>query len=235
MSGIAAEVVIAPHPNPQPLVLRQLPDIAFVLQPNIADKPARLFITQSDAGVELVVEGLPVEIILPNGLLMPLRSEADELAGPSLVDIHQGGPFEPGVYDTFEVVFRELTSSSLFVHVRVRLTEEGEVVVEPAVPISIGPCRFSGLPCRGVHDLGLLPYPTLSGAHTEHEQALEWARHEISGGLGMDGTGVVTVRTLDLDHCAIRSSRWWRASPIPKRRRVWSSSSRISRCRCRPG
>jgi hypothetical protein len=74
------------------------------------------------------------------------------------------------------------------------------VVVEPAVPISIGPCRFSGLPCRGVHDLGFLPYPTLSGAHTEHEQALEWARHQISGGLGIDGTGVLTVRTLDLDH-----------------------------------
>ena len=198
--GVAAEVVIAPHPNPQPLVLRQLPDIAFMLQPNLADRPARLFATRSDAGVEVVVEGVPVEIILPNGLLMPLRSEADELAGPSLVDVRQAGPFEPGVYDTFEVVLRELTSSSLFVHIRVRLTEEGEVVVEPAVPISIGPCRFSGLPCRGVHDLGLLPYPTLSGAHTEHEQALEWARHVIVGGLGIDGTGLVTVRTLDLDH-----------------------------------
>ncbi len=198
--GVAAEVVIAPHPNPHPLVLRQLPDIAFVLQPNIADRPARLFATQSDAGVEVVIEGLPVEIILPNGLLMPLRSEADELAGPSLIDVRQAGPFEPGVYDTFEVVLRELTSSSLFVHIRIRLTEEGEVVVEPAVPISIGPCRFSGLPCRGVHDLGFLPYPTLSGAHTEHEQALEWARHDIPGGLGIDGTGLITVRTLDLDH-----------------------------------
>ena len=41
-----------------------------------------------------------------------------------------------------------------------------EVVIEPAVPISIGPCRFSGLPCRGVHDLGFLPYPTLSPDRT---------------------------------------------------------------------
>lgn len=198
--GMAAEVVIAPHPNPQPLVLRQLPDVAFVLQPNIADRPARLFATCSDGGVEVVVEGLPVEVILPNGLLMPLRSEAEEATGPSLTDVRQAGPFEPGVYDTFEVVLRELTSSSLFVHVRARLTEEGEVIVEPAVPISIGPCRFSGLPCRGVHDLGFLPYPTLSGAHTHHEQALEWARHEISGGLGIEGTGLLMVRTLDLDH-----------------------------------
>jgi hypothetical protein len=74
---------------------------------------ARLFVTSSDAGVEVVVEGVPVEIILPNGLLMPLRSEADELAGPSLIDVQQAGPFEPGVYDTFEVVLRELTASSL--------------------------------------------------------------------------------------------------------------------------
>ena len=51
-----------------------------------------------------------------------------------------------------------------------------------------------------MHDLGFLPYPMLSGAHTEHELALEWARHEIPGGLGIEGTGLITVRTLDLDH-----------------------------------
>jgi len=40
--GLTAEVVIAPHPAPEPLVLRELPDLAFVLQPNIPDRPARL-------------------------------------------------------------------------------------------------------------------------------------------------------------------------------------------------
>jgi len=177
--GLVAEVVIEEHPAPPPLVLRQLPDVGFVLLPNPSERPARLFVTQADTGVEVVVEGLPVEIRLPNGLLTPLRSEQDEASGPSLVDLPQGGPFEPGRYDSFEVVLSELGSSVLRVHLRVRLTEEREVTLEPAVPISIGPCRFSGLPCRGVHDLGLLPYPTLSGAHTEDEQALEWARHQI--------------------------------------------------------
>jgi hypothetical protein len=197
--GLTAEVVIAPHPAPEPLVLRELPDLAFVLQPNIPDRPARLYVTESDTGVEVVVEGLPVEVQLQNGLLMPLRSEADEEAGPSLTDVEQAGPFEAGTYDTYKVALRELTSSSLFLHLRVRLTEENEVVVDPAVPISVGPCRFSGLPCRGVHDLGFLPYPTLSAPHTEHELALEWARHTIHGGLGDEGTGLITVRTLDLD------------------------------------
>jgi hypothetical protein len=40
----------------------------------------------------------------------------------------------------------------------------------------------------------------LSGDHTPDELALEWARHEIPTGLGIEGTGLVTVRTLDLDH-----------------------------------
>ena len=197
--GIAAELVIEPHPNPPPLVLRQLPDFAFILQPNFPDRPARVFATKSDAGVEVVVEGLPVEVQLPNGLLMPLRHERAEAEGPSLLDVVQAGPFEAGICDSFEIVLRELTASSLFMHLRVRLTEQGEVTIEPAVPVSIGPCRFGGLPCRGVHDLGFLPYPALSG-HTEHDLALEWRRHEIVGGLGSEGTGLITVRTLDLDH-----------------------------------
>lgn len=198
--GLVAEVVIDDHPDPVPVVLRQLPDFGFTLLPNSSGAPARLFVTQSDDGVEVVVEGLPVEIALPNGLLGPLRSEADEQAGPALIDVAQGGPFHAGDYDTFEVVLSEQRSSKLRVHVRVRLTVEGEVTIEPAVPLSIGACRFSGLPCDAVHDLGLLPYPELSGAHTRHELALEWARHRIPTGLGSEGTGLVTVRTLDLAH-----------------------------------
>src|SRR5690242_15056121 len=46
--GLTADVVIEPHPNPQALVLRQLPDIAFLLRPNTFDAPARIFVTQSD-------------------------------------------------------------------------------------------------------------------------------------------------------------------------------------------
>ena len=198
--GLVADLVVADHPAPPPLVLSRLPDIAFGLLPNDPDAPARVFLTRSDRGVEVLLEGLPVEIRLPNGLLAPLRPEADEQAGPALTDVGQAGPFEPGAYDTLQVFLSDLRESRIRVHVRVRLTEEGEVVVEPAVPISVGPCRFAGLPCRGVHDLGFLPYPTLSGDHTTDEQALEWARHDIPLGLGFEGNGLVTVRTLDLDH-----------------------------------
>ena len=199
--GLVAEVVITHGAlPPQPLVLRQLPDIGFVLLDNAPGDPARIFVTKSDAGVEVVVEGLPAEIQLPNGLLMPLRSEQEEDAGPAAFDTVQGAEFVAGTYDALQIFLSDLSQSRIRVHLRVRLTEEGEMVVEPAVPISVGPCRFSGLPCRGVHDLGFLPYPVLSGAHTPDELALEWARHEIPRGLGIEGTGLLTVRTLDLDH-----------------------------------
>ncbi len=200
--GLVAEVVVT-HPvgpPPEPLVLRQLPDIAFVLLDNAPGAPARLFVTQSDAGVEVVVEGLPVELQLPNGLLMPLRTQQEEDAGPAATDEVQGADFVAGTYDALQVFLSDLRESRIRVHLRIRFTEEREVVIEPAVPISVGACRFSGLPCRGVHDLGFLPYPVLSGAHTPDELALEWARHEISTGLGFEGNGLITVRTLDLDH-----------------------------------
>ena len=64
--GLVAEVVVThAGPPPEPLVLRQLPDIGFVLLDNAPGDPARIFVTQSDVGVEVVVEGLPVEVQLP--------------------------------------------------------------------------------------------------------------------------------------------------------------------------
>ncbi|TDB89410.1 hypothetical protein E1264_08330 [Actinomadura sp. KC216] len=184
--GMFAEVAVKPHPDPHPMALRRMPDLLFLLRPVVPARPVRLFVTQSGAGVEVVIEGLPVEIRLPPGLVTPLTS----------TEVKQGGPFAPGFYDTFEAVLRDVAPSSVFVHLRVRLTEESQVVIEPAVPISFGPCRFSALPCRAVHDFGLLPYPQLTGEHTEHELALEWTRHPITDDLG----GLFTVRTLDLDH-----------------------------------
>ena len=126
--------------------------------------PARLFVTQSDAGVEVVVEGLPVELQLPNGLLMPLRTQQEEDAGPAATDEIQAVPLRRrGPTTRSQVFLSDLRESRIRVHLRIRFTEEREVVIEPAVPISVGACRFSGLPCRGVHDLGFLPYPVLVG------------------------------------------------------------------------
>jgi hypothetical protein len=202
-TGLTADVVVSHvgFAGPRrPLVLAQLPNIAFVLEDTGTDKPARLFVTKSDTGVELVVEALPVEIRVPSDLLRPAYDPTG--AAPLVPDAAQTEPFDPDHYDSLAVTLRDIGHSSIVVRVRVRMTEEGDFVVEPAVPISIGPCRFFlDLPCRGLHDLNFVPSPRLAAGHSEREQALEWARHPLDG-TAAPGTGVLTVRTVDLDETA---------------------------------
>jgi hypothetical protein len=203
--GFSAEVVVKNPVDKEKFYLTQLPEIAFVLQdtpdpPGDPEgyRPARLFLTQSGTGTELVVESLPVEIQIPSVLLAPLRAENDGLADVPLTE-----PFEPGVHDSLAVILRDVTHSSIFVHIRLRMTEERDFIIEPAVPISIGPCRFNGLPCRGLHDLSFVPSPNLRGEHDPGEQALEWTRHTINPVDRFFGdalySGVITARTIDLD------------------------------------
>ena len=151
-----------------------------MLGANTPAEPARLFVTQSDAGVEVVVEGLPVEIQLPNGLLGPLRSEQEEQLGPrARRRRRRPARSKPATYDTFEVVLSEQRSSLAAASTcgcgsprRAKSSSSRRCRSRSGRAVSAG-CRADG-----VHDLGFLPYPTLSGRAHEHELALEWARHE---------------------------------------------------------
>lgn len=201
--GLHAEVVVDNQAvvSPLPLVLHQMPDVAFHLIDTAPGRPARLFVTQSDAGVEAILEGLPVEIKIPSDLLGPLPPKGETLppSGEFEIRTTPDDPlFEAGTLDSLEVMLRSFEPSSIKVHVRVRMTEEGEFVVEPAVPLSIGPCTFVELPCQAIHDLALLPAPYLTG-HEVEEVAIEWARHRLDRWLDPENPGVYTVRTLDLD------------------------------------
>ncbi|HEX6865048.1 MAG TPA: hypothetical protein VF414_19615, partial [Thermoanaerobaculia bacterium] len=200
--GLSAEVVIDNQAvaTVPPLVLHQMPDVAFHLIDTAPGKPARLFITQSDAGVEAILEGLPVEIRIPSDLLGPLPPKGESLPPSGQFEIRTTPDplFEAGTLDSLEVTLKSFEPSSIKVHVRVRMTEEGEFVVEPAVPLSIGPCTFVELPCRAIHDLALLPAPHLTG-HELEEVAVEWARHRLDRTLDPENPGVYAVRTLDLD------------------------------------
>lgn len=207
--GLTADVVIShlglPPTEISTLVLNGLFDMPFTLIETAPGKPARLFVTKSERGLELVIEGLAVEMQVPTDLLGPLRSEGEEQGSPG------GGPdvtltsepFEAGVYDSLAIVLREPLPSLLRMHVKLRVTEEWDFILEPAVPISLGPCRFMGLPCTAVHDLAFVPSPTLRGDHHPTEQALEWTRHTINPielyGEHIAHVGLVTARTLDLD------------------------------------
>ena len=199
--GLVAEVSInntMPEPARPPIVLTQMPDVTFILLDTAPftgkadDLPVRVFITHGESGAELVLENVPVRIELPNGLL-GVPAFATPAADPSQ-------KFQAGLRDSLEVSLGLNGQAAIRVHLRVRITEELDIVLEPAVPISIGPCRFHGVPCRGLHDLNLVPSPRLQGNHDEREQALEWARHSLDR-LSPDAKygGQLTIRSVDLD------------------------------------
>jgi hypothetical protein len=199
--GFYAEIEInnPPVPPPIPLVIRTMPDVAFFLQDTGDGRPARCYVTKTDNGTEIVIEALPVEVQLPGGLLEPITE-----TGTGEPPFPLTNEFISGIYDSYKVELKTSDPSSIFVHLRVRITQELDFIVEPAVVLSVGPCLFSGLPCFGVHDISLIAAPTLKGNHKKVEQAIEWTRHTIEPSEALipgdtNFRGVLAVRTIDLD------------------------------------
>jgi hypothetical protein len=183
--------------DPTPLVVRTMPDVLFFLQDTKDALPARCYVTKTTDGTEIVIESLPVEIRLPGGMIEPLTS-------PGVVPPDPLITFDAGLQDSYKVELKTSDRSSIFVHIKVRVTQELDFIIEPAVVMSIGPCLFSGLPCLGLHDISLIAAPTLKGNHEKVEQAIEWTRHSIEPSESMlpgdtNFRGVVAIRTIDLD------------------------------------
>lgn len=193
--GVIADVQVITPPT-RPLALTRIPDVGFRLLATGVE-PARLYATSGPGGTAYVIEALPLEIQLPERMLMPLeKTPEDEIPlEETLID-----SFQAGFHDTLRITLRRDEPSFVRVHVSVRFTEAHEVILEPAVPISIGPCRFSGLPARGVHDLNLVPYATLAADPYFTQQSLEWTRHPLVPVVDFgEPTGFVAVRTVDFD------------------------------------
>ena len=57
----AAIINNAVYPTGIPFVLAAMPDIEFRIQSVSIDKPVHIFVSQEDAGITAVIEGLPVE------------------------------------------------------------------------------------------------------------------------------------------------------------------------------
>ena len=193
--GLVAEVHVGTPLPVHAVALTRMPDVEFRLI-ETGSNPPNMFVTQSNAGVTFVIDALPVEIRLPRRMLMPLEPNPGD---PMPIEEQQVTGFIAGQHDTLAITLRRDDASSIFVHVKVRYTEAREIVIEPAVPLSIGACRMFGLPCRGVHDLALVPYDSLAADQHGTEQALEWIRHPLTPLIGDEPTGFVTVRTIDFD------------------------------------
>ncbi len=188
--GLYADVSIQNSGPPAQAVITQMPDIAFRLL-DADTYPVRLFVTKGDAGPEILIESLPVEILFPVGMLEPDPQHLSDIQSPPTSELKPDG---------LAIVLRSGDNSSVFVRVRVRMTEEMDFIIEPAVPVSLPRCSFLSLPCKAVHDVNWVPSPKLAGNHTSGEQALEWTRHRLDQ-LSVSATcaGVLTARTVDLD------------------------------------
>src|SRR5689334_15559929 len=175
-----------------------MPDVAFFPQ-QTRGVPAQLHVTQdADGRLDVVIQGLPVEIRLPPGFVRPQRrpEEGGELPAFDTT----AAAFDATDPDSLQITLRDFDPSSIFVRVNVRMTPEREFVIDTQMPITIGPCVFLDLPCEALHDLQLIPSPGLQHAN---EIPVEWARHPLdSVQLSSAITGLYTFRAIDLDRRA---------------------------------
>ena len=200
--GITAELHVTKAATlaPQPLVLAKIPDFAFFLEPTLS-VPAQVSVTQDGAGgLEVAIQGLPVEIQLPPGFVRPQRTK-EQADANDLPDVDTtAAPFDANDPDSLRIVLRDFDPSSIFVRVDVRMTPAFDFVIDTHMPLTIGPCAFLDLPCEALHDLQLVPSPRLQ--HTG-EAPVEWARHNFDV-VSLSGAipGIVTFRAIDLDRKA---------------------------------
>lgn len=168
MAGSAA------YPDGFPFVISSMPDVEFRIQPaTTLNNTIQLFASMTDRGIELVLERLPVEIRLPAGLIDPHPQPGGGI--PDGTPTFEVGPsFRPGHLDDLTIRYDRGLPTSIFVHIRLHMTEDGEFDIRPTVPVSFGKCVFSGIPCLALHDFQLLPSPTIA-PHNVH-----WLRHEVT-------------------------------------------------------
>jgi hypothetical protein len=151
-------------PDGFPFVFASMPDVEFRIRTVIGPKFIQLFASVSEGKAEVVIEGLPVEIRLPIGLIQPPEASPAEVTE---------GSFTPGNLDHHSIVYRRFQPTSIFVHVRLIMNQDNEFVIRPSVPINFGKCLFSDLPVKAIHDFSLIPSPTLVPDN------VEWIRHTV--------------------------------------------------------
>jgi hypothetical protein len=207
-ADVAIDNTLSGYPDGFPIVLRAMQDVEFRLLGNGAAK-SKLFAGVSAAGIpEVVIEGAPVEIRLPDGLVEPHPGPADH---PSAIVPQPVGEFTPGNADDLEIIYNSGKPTTIRVHVRFHMTADGEFALRTAVPISFGPCLFSGIPCKAVHDFSLIPSPGLI------PRTVDWIRFKhlakTDSGAPNIGTdaGAFSVRSIHLDMSAapLKSAADW--------------------------
>ncbi|HKF61559.1 MAG TPA: hypothetical protein VKB42_09390 [Dongiaceae bacterium] len=181
--AIAADMAIVGAPaTTQPFYLRALPDLGIQLKVTDTVHPARVYAAVDGRGFEVIIDRLPVTLLLKSGL-------ATALAAPVTV-----GSFDGTAIDSFAYSLGDSTTQArLECFVRLHLTVEGDVILEPTVPLSLGPVRWMGLPAKAVYDIQILPAPN-------RREYLEWTHNDPGSFFSNPpAKGAIGFRSIDLD------------------------------------
>jgi hypothetical protein len=179
----ASMAVVGAPATSQPFYLRALPDHGIQLNATDPLHPAQVFFSMDGRGTELIVDRLPVKILLKEGL-------AASLSSPPVVV----GSFDPTKVDSFAYTLNDASRpTEIDCFIRLHLTPEGDLILEPAVPISLGPVRWMGIPATAVYDIQLLPSPN-------RREYLEWTHNDIGSFVSNPpAAGALGFRSIDVD------------------------------------
>jgi hypothetical protein len=179
----ARMAVVGPFATSQPFYLRAIPDHGIQLALTDPLHPAQIFIALDGRGLEVIIDRLPVKIFLKEGLAAALDTN------PVTV-----GTFDPVKPDSFAYQLGDATQpAQIECFIRLHLTPEGDVILEPSVPISFGPVRWMGLPATAVYDVLLLPSP-------HRREYLEWAHNDVGSFFSNPpADGAIGFRSIDVD------------------------------------
>jgi hypothetical protein len=175
--------VVGPFVTTDKFYLRALPDLGILLKVTDPAHPASIFFAIDGRGHEVIIDQLPVKLFLKSGLASAL--------GPAPVS---SGSFDPTAIDTLAYTLNDDShSAEIECYVRLHLTVEGDIILEPTVPISFGPVRWMGLPAKAVYDIQLLPSP----GRTDY---LEWTHNDPGSFFSKPpAKGGIGFRSIDVD------------------------------------
>jgi hypothetical protein len=162
-ADLRVDASVLPAPT---LYLRDIPNVGIQLLSTGTDKFPTVFFASDGRGYEVLIENLPVDLLLPPGLIEP---DDDTLAEDGSTS-----DFSVNNEDSVAIVkARDPAPSIVRTHVRLHLRPDGDVILEPNTPISIDGAKWSGFPVEALHDILLIPSP-------RRREYFEWARNDLS-------------------------------------------------------
>lgn len=176
-----------------------------------ATKKGYLFVEIGPEGPDIIIEGLPVEILLPPELIFGdpnphTPDNQDENPDPfiglntqQIAEAKEGFKIDP--HSQFVILRNDYSDeggfTSVFTHLRLHITPDLDIELTTAAPINFGRCGFMNLPVLAIHDFQIFPSPRI--LFDEKRKLLDtanWIRHDI---YSPDGSGAFGIRSIEFN------------------------------------